>query len=435
MEELQTDVVLGNRYRLLRRIAVGGMGSVWEAEDGVLHRRVAVKLLSDSLSSDRRFADRFRREAQAAAGLSHPNIASVFDYGEDADRRFMVMELVDGEPLSERLTGPGGVAPSEAVRIAAQVALGLQAAHEAGIVHRDIKPGNVMLTDAGQVKVLDFGIAAAAGAPLTATGARMGTATYLSPEQAMGEPPTPGSDVYSLGVVLYEMLAGRPPFTSDTPVGVAAQHVQREPPPLDGTARGIPPPVAAACLQALAKDPARRPPSAAAFASMLLSANGDGGAAPSAGAVDPEDRTTLVLPPLESTARLEAPPMAPAPRRARRSLVPWAVAAMLVAAGALGLAVFLSTRDGGKAPATSNQVTVPDVSGMRRGDAEQQLRDQGFQIGDHVQVEGEPGVVVRTDPPAGAQVAPGTTVTLYVGAAPHEGDHDNGKGKGHGGDD
>jgi len=436
MAEVETDVELGRRYRLVRRIAVGGMGSVWEAEDTVLHRRVAVKLLSDSLSADQRFADRFRREAQAAARLSHPNIAGVFDYGEDDGHQFIVMELVEGRPLSDRLADAGRIDPPEATRITLAIASALEVAHEAGIVHRDVKPGNVMLTRSGEVKVLDFGIAAAAGAPLTATGARMGTATYLSPEQATGEPPSPASDVYSLGVVLYEMLAGRPPFTGDTPVGVAAQHVQRQPPPLGELAADVPPHVVAACEQALAKDPAARPASAAAFAAMLLSAEGAAATvAPARTAAPGGPATTLALPPVEPTAVLGGePPTARRPRPNR--LAPWIIAGVLVALLALALAMLSTAGDKSPSPpppsSTKSGVAVPNVVGMKLDEAKSRLEDQGFQVRE-VPVQGKHDVVVRTDPPADTLAGPGSTVTLYVGSGPE--DHGKGKGKGNGGDD
>jgi tRNA A-37 threonylcarbamoyl transferase component Bud32 len=445
MAEVETDVELGQRYRLVRRIAVGGMGSVWEAEDIVLHRRVAVKLLSDSLSTDRRFADRFRREAQAAARLSHPNIAGVFDYGEDDGHQFFVMELVQGPPLSDLLAHAGRIDPSEAVRITVAIASALEVAHEAGIVHRDVKPGNVMLTRSGEVKVLDFGVAAATGAPLTATGARMGTATYLSPEQATGEPPSPASDVYSLGVVLYEMLAGRPPFTGDTPVGVAAQHAQRQPPPLGELAADVPPHVVAACEQALAKDPAARPRSAAAFAAMLLSPEGTAATtAPAAGPASPGGpTTTLVLPPVEPTSVLGETGPAPVrrrPRRPTRRLAPLVIAAVLVALAAVVLGLVLKAGRGGTPTTppstppsqTSAMVAVPNVVGEKRDDAEKLLQDKGFAVRD-VAAQGKHDMVVSTDPPPDTLVAPGSTVTLYVGSGPQ--DHGKGKGKGNSGDD
>jgi serine/threonine protein kinase len=420
------DVVLGGRYRLIRRIASGGMGAVWEAEDTVLHRRVAVKLLSEALASDPRFAQRFRREALAVAGLSHPFIASVFDYGENGGPPFIVMELVNGETLAERLHREGRLPQHEAVRIAAATAAALQAAHDAGIVHRDVKPGNVMLTASGEVRVLDFGIAATAGAPLTATGARMGTATYLSPEQARGEPPTAASDVYSLGVMLFEMLAGRPPFVAENPVAVAAQHIEQAPPDLAEVAPDVDPHVVMACQLALIKDPAARPPSAAAFASMLT-----GETHPPA---PPRREDTVILPPAERTSVLEStaiPPPADSRRPTRKRLAAWGIPLALMALALAALLVFLSMSRGSAPPPGKSDVSVPDVVGLPKGDAEKALRQAGLRVGEVLAAPGQHDVIVRTDPPSGSQVAPGSTVTLYVGSRPKgkgEG-HDKGKGK------
>jgi serine/threonine protein kinase len=428
-----TDILLGERYRLIRRIASGGMGAVWEAEDTVLHRRVAVKLLSDSLASDGRFAERFRREALAAARLSHPFIARVFDYGENGGPPFIVMELVHGETLAERLRGEGRMPQDEAVRIAAAVASALQSAHDAGIVHRDVKPGNVMLTPSGDVRVLDFGIAAAAGVPLTATGARMGTATYLSPEQARGEPPTAASDIYSLGVMLYEMLGGRPPFLAENPVAVAAQHIEQAPPDLAELAPDVDPRVATTCLRALAKHPADRPSSAAAFAAMLTGQT----AVPAA----PSHEQTLVLPPAEPTGVLE-PPAVPQPAdsrgAARRRFAAWGLALAVMALALAALLVFLSVANDSAPPPGRDFRTVPNVVGLPRGEAEQAIRDAGLLVGDVLAASGEHDVVVRTVPLSGSQVAPGSTVTLYIGSPPKEkgkkkeegGGQGNGQGEG-----
>jgi eukaryotic-like serine/threonine-protein kinase len=421
------DVVLGERYRLIRRIASGGMGAVWEAEDTVLHRRVAVKLLSESLASEPRFAERFRREALAAARLSHPSIASIFDYGENGGPPFIVMELVHGETLAERLRRQGRLPQDEAVRVAASVAAALQAAHDAGIVHRDVKPGNVMLTTSAEVRVLDFGIAAAAGAPLTATGARMGTATYLSPEQVRGEPPTGASDVYSLGVMLYEMLAGRPPFLAENPVAVAAQHIDQSPPALAALAPDASAHVVAACERALAKDPAARPPSAAAFAAMLTGQAQE--------PTRPRGEQTAVLPPPEPTGVLEStgiPPLAGLRDRARKRVPVWGVALALIAVGLVALLVFLNVTGASTPPPASGGLSVPNVIGLSKGDAQRAIRQAGLQVGDVLAAPGEHDVVVRTDPPSGSQVAPGSTVTLYVGSPPKKKDQGNGEGDGHG---
>jgi hypothetical protein len=447
MSRVEADVLLSGRYRLVRRMAVGGMGQVWEAEDTVLHRTVAIKILSDGLSSDGTSAERFRREARAAAGLSHPNIAGVFDYGEDDGTQFIVMELVVGETLAERIRREGRLDPGEAAQIAGEIAAALEVAHEAGIVHRDIKPGNVMLTDRGEVKVLDFGIAAASGHDLTSTGMTIGTAAYLSPEQAAGDRATPASDVYSLGVVLYEMLAGRPPFTGESPVSVAAAHVSQEAPSLVEEVPGVPLYLARACEKALAKDPARRPRSAGDFRRMLAAdqPNVETPAVPSPDSRLSPEEATAVLPAPDATAVLPGaervvgtePRGRPAPARGvpLRNRTVWVLAAIL--AGVVLLAFILSRALGGdlSPPKDAAKVKVPSVAGLKLADAVQELRGRGLKVGDIKRVDGPPDTVVRTDPREGTSVAPGASVTLYVGAQPtstDKGDKGKGKGKGKG---
>src|SRR6204780_3308539 len=234
MEPVETPRIYSGRYELTHLIARGGMAQVYRAMDRQLERPVALKVLFPELSVDRTFVERFRREAQAAANLSHPDLVPVFDWGEDEGTYFIVMELVNGTSLAEMLRGGATISASRAAQIGAQVASALGYAHRTGVVHRDVKPGNILITRDGQVKVTDFGIAQAVSSEdhLAEAGSVMGTATYFSPEQASGAPVDGRSDVYSLGVVLYEMLVGRPPFIGDTPVEVSSQHVHSAVPAL-----------------------------------------------------------------------------------------------------------------------------------------------------------------------------------------------------------
>lgn len=268
---LTPGLLLSDRYRLTSRIAVGGMGEVWAAEDTRLARTVAVKILKSELTSDPEFVDRFRSEARITASLNHPGIAQVHDYGEVAsiaggprDTAYLVMELVTGEPLSAVLARTPRLSVPRTLDVLEQAGEALQVAHARALVHRDIKPGNILITPSGQVKITDFGIAKVAHqVPVTRSGMVMGTAQYLSPEQASGNEAVPASDVYALGVVAYECLAGRRPFGGEHPLAVAMAQVNQEPPPLPPD---IPPPVVALVMRMLAKDPAARFPTGAALA-------------------------------------------------------------------------------------------------------------------------------------------------------------------------
>lgn len=278
--------VLGGRYRLEERLAVGGMGEVWRARDELLGRAVAVKLLRTEYADDPEFLDRFRTEARHTASLSSPGIASIYDYGEVNERgvpaAYLVMELVEGEPLSDLLARGGRLAPARTMDIVGQVALALQVAHDAGIVHRDVKPGNLMLRPDGVVKVTDFGIARAMDAAgQTSSGVLAGTAYYVSPEQVEGRQLTPASDLYALGAVAFECLAGRRPFEGATPLEVSRAHVQQPTPELPDD---IPAPVRALVSAALAKDPANRPASAGLLGREALAlAGAEPAAAPADG--------------------------------------------------------------------------------------------------------------------------------------------------------
>ncbi|WP_282852255.1 serine/threonine protein kinase [Gulosibacter sediminis] len=257
-------VTFGNRYQLGNRIAIGGMGEVWEATDLVIGRQVAIKILKDEYMGDPGFLERFRAEARHAALVNHEGIANVYDYGEENGSAYLVMELVPGEALSTILERERVLPPDQVMDIVSQTAAALGAAHRAGLVHRDIKPGNLLITPDHRVKITDFGIARIADqVPLTATGQVMGTVQYLSPEQASGHAATPSTDIYSLGIVAYESLAGRRPFTGESQVAIAMSHINDAPPPLPVT---VPEPVRNLVISAISKDPKDRPESAAAFA-------------------------------------------------------------------------------------------------------------------------------------------------------------------------
>jgi serine/threonine protein kinase len=256
--------VYGGRYHLKSRIAVGGMGEVWQAHDEVILRDVAIKILKPEYMGDPGFLERFRTEARHAAMVNHEAIANVYDYGESAGSAYLVMELVPGDSLAKILERDKQLPPAKVMDIVAQTARALYEAHEAGLVHRDIKPGNLLITPDGHVKITDFGIARVADqVSLTATGQVMGTVQYLSPEQATGKPATPATDIYSLGIVAYEAIAGRRPFTGDSQMTIAMAQINESPPPLPET---VDPRVVQLVMQCLAKKPHQRPESAMALA-------------------------------------------------------------------------------------------------------------------------------------------------------------------------
>jgi serine/threonine-protein kinase len=434
--------VVNGRYRLARRIAGGGMGDVWRAHDETLQRTVAIKLLKPEYLSEPAFLERFRSEARLAGMLSHPGIAAVHDYGEDGGPEgsaWLVMELVEGEALSTLLHRRGALPPDQALDVVGQVALALQAAHDAGVVHRDVKPGNLLVRPDGVVKVTDFGIARATGsAPLTRTGTVLGTAHYLSPEQASGQPASPASDVYALGVVGYECLAGHRPFEGDSPVEVALAHQREQPPPLPST---LPAPVIKLIARALAKDPAARFRTAGALGRTALgirTALYDGGPAtgpPLAGAATVP--ATLMTPTPVPTA--VAPTMlasTPTRRRPRRRLrLPLLVLAALLA---LVVVSALASLGGGAKPvpnpqrppagpaqpASNGQIHL-DPASYRGRPVEQvlaALRALGLSPSrvDVVQ-DGTPGTVVTIVTPGGgplpATLAPHASVVIQAVAA------------------
>lgn len=264
----RAGLVLGGRYELTSRIAVGGMGEVWRARDTLAGQEVAVKVMRAELAGDARLLQRLRFEARNSSRLHHPNLVAVLDHGEQHGSGYLVMELVDGEPLSDVVRRAGGTLDAGTLLpILLQVARGLQAVHAAGVVHRDLKPGNVLVTATGTAKLTDFGISLAGDqAPMTAAGRVMGTAQYLAPEQVTGQPARPAGDLYALGVVAYEALAGRRPFSGATDVDVAVAHVHDPVPELPAT---VPGPVRAVVTRLLAKEPAQRPADAGELARTL----------------------------------------------------------------------------------------------------------------------------------------------------------------------
>lgn len=327
--------LVGDRYRVIGRIATGGMGEVWEAEDVVLGRPVALKLLKPELAADATARERFVAEARHAANLNHPGIAQVHDFGDGTRSSdggghppYLVMELVRGRPLADWLGGGRTLPPTEAAHVIAQTADAVGFAHSRGVVHRDLKPANLLVLPDGTVKVTDFGIAkaldSAAGSGLTGTGLVLGTAGYLSPEQASGQPVTPASDLYALGVVLYEALAGRRPFEGETPVAIALAHVRDTPPPLPDS---VPAGLRASVERAMAKDPADRQPDAATLAAELR------------GQVRPAEPATSVLPAGGMAAGTSATRAVPAPAPPPRT--PWWRRPVPLALAVLALLVLL----------------------------------------------------------------------------------------------
>ena len=443
--------LIGGRYRLLAPLGEGGMATLWRAVDEQLDREVAVKLLRPQYGTDAGFAARFRQEARSAGSLSHPNIVPVYDYGTDAESggQYIVMQLVEGQDLAAVLQERGPLQPDEAVRIALGVASALEAAHRRGIVHRDVKPGNILIDH--DVKVTDFGIARAISeTSMTVTGTTLGSVHYFSPEQARGDEVTGASDVYSLGIVLYEMLTGRRPFEGDSAAGVALKRLTEDPLPPAAHAP-VPPALSAIVMRALERDPARRYPDAGSFAEALrvwqrdpeASAAAAVAASATASAVPaplpPAGEPTVYIPPRvtlpsDRAAISGMPPGGGPPRRqvASRREEPrgqpwwmWLVAVLgillLASIGFLGAQV-LGKLGPASTPRPSASVTIPNwidvpIAGVRAdSDRLGLVLDIQRKPSDSVEVDR----VISTDPRGGVSVGAGSTVHVVVSAGKDE---------------
>ena len=412
------------RYELTAQIARGGMSDVFEARDRLLDRKVAVKILHDRYAETDTFVARFRKEARAVANLSHPNVVSVYDWGEEDGTYFMVMELVRGRSLRDIIQAEGKLLPRRATEIAAEIAKALDAAHRSGVIHRDIKPGNVLLTTDGTVKVTDFGVARARDASegLTKVGSVIGTATYFSPEQASGDPADERSDIYSLGVVLYEMLVGRPPFRGESAVSVAYQHVTAEVVPPSRLNTDVSLELENVVMRALDKDPDRRYETAADIHHDLL--------------VLLQGRPSPVSPaPVASPGRAnpaqDLPPPPPRddayrpPRGQPRqpSQLPFILTAVLLAAGVvLGAYLLLNSLSNEPAPSTTQPVVtiaVPDVIGQSGDEALIVLQEAGFVVTPSREPSEAPeDSVIRTEPAAGTVAEEESPVNMVVSDGP-----------------
>ena len=456
-------VSFGGRYELQSRIAIGGMGEVWEATDHVIGRTVAIKILKDEYMGDPGFLERFRAEARHAALVNHEGIASVFDYGEENGSAYLVMELVPGEALSTILERDGALSADKTLDIVAQTASALQAAHAAGLVHRDIKPGNLLITPDGRVKITDFGIARIADqVPLTATGQVMGTVQYLSPEQASGHPASPATDTYSLGIVAYECLAGKRPFTGESQVAIAMAQINEQPPPLPPT---VPIPVQNLVMAMIAKKPADRPSSAATVAraaqalrrgdlnsaAIAVPAIATGGIAGDDDATRmltaSNDGATRILP---TTAQLPTEEAVAEEENKKKKLSPWTwplialIALLIIVLGGTLWAMFGNRGEDPKpsdTPTTAqttsqtpSQTPTPEVTrvdvaalnlnGSDCATATATLKDAGFTNnitcadGDPAPSDAEVGQVYRVQPTGNVETTTPITLTVYAARTP-----------------
>jgi eukaryotic-like serine/threonine-protein kinase len=428
------NTLFDGRYRILRKLGAGGMANVYLAEDEELGRRVAIKILNDRYANDELFIERFRREAKSAAALSHPNIVSIYDRGEAEGTYYIAMEVIEGRSLKELILTRGPLPIPQAIAYTLEILDALRFAHRHGIIHRDVKPHNI-LVGGERLKVTDFGIARAGASQMTEAGSIMGTAQYLSPEQARGAPVTASSDLYSVGIVLYEMLTGKVPFGGDSAIEIAMKHLNELPKPPSKIRPEIPPELDQVVLRALAKAPEDRYQTAEEFAEDLhrveaglpvAPETSDAATALLAAPATTIGGTTQVLP---GDATQVAPVPVPPPRRPppyepgygygepppkRRRWAPWLlVALLLAAAGLAGWYVFTQIQDQLEANAT---IAVPNVVGIREELAKQRIEDEGLtpRVERAASTEFDKGIVMDQRPEGGARVQEGDEVVLIV---------------------
>src|SRR4051812_22180157 len=400
MADVAEGTIVDGRYRVQRRIGSGGMADVYSADDSQLGREVALKMLHRRFARDREFVERFRREASSAAGLQHPNVVSVFDRGEYDGTYYIAMEHLPGRTLKEVIRDEAPLDQLRAIDYAIQILQAAAFAHRRGVIHRDFKPHNVIVGPDGRLKVTDFGIARAGASEMTETGSIMGTAQYLSPEQAQGQRVGAQSDLYSIGVIVYEMLAGRVPFAGDSAVSIALKHVGEQPPRLAELRRDVHPRLEQAVGRALLKDPAQRYASADEFTGALQEArraivSGDNG-------VPPGGTVGWVAPPRE-------------PDDAHGARWPWVVPVLLLLALVAAAAVWQPWNSG------AGKRSVPSVLGSSQKRATLLLEKQGFAVKTHqVTSQERRGRVVSQDPRPGDRVEEGSAIDLGISAGPPE---------------
>jgi eukaryotic-like serine/threonine-protein kinase len=415
MTEVAENTLVDSRYRILRRIGSGGMADVYCAEDTHLGREVALKVLHRRFAQDEEFVERFRREASAAAGLQHPNVVGVFDRGKHDGTYYIAMEYLPGRTLKEIVATEAPLDQARVVDLGIQILEAAGFAHRHGVIHRDFKPHNVIVDEVGQAKVTDFGIARAGASEMTETGSIMGTAQYLSPEQAQGHAVTAASDLYSIGVMFYEMLAGRLPFEGDSAVAVALKHLSEPPPPISHYRPDVHPALESVVMAALAKDPAQRWQSAEDFAAGLAAAGQQLAAGPAVG------QDTAAFAPIPMPVPVEGEAAAPAaiapveePRAKRRRRWPWFTIGLLTLALAAFL-IFLAVSG-----LTAKEMReVPRVTGTQLIQAREKLERAGFEVEEtRVQSEAPLDRVLDQDPDAAVEAEEGSTVVLEVSGGP-----------------